>query len=111
MSDRASERALNRALWAVVNERFTDAAAEELWTRPDVVWGLFAVPEPELDVLGEVRGVDVLELACGTAYFSAWLARAGARVVATDLSREQLATAETAAGAPRTTLSAGPGRR
>ena len=94
MSDvRASEIALNRALWAVVNERFTDAAAADMWSRHDVVWGLFAVPEEDLRVLGDVRGLDVLELACGTAYFSAWLARAGAVPVAVDLSSEQLATA------------------
>ena len=94
MSDgRASEIALNRALWAVVNERFTDAAAEEMWARPEVVWGLFAVPERDLGVLGDVRGLDVAELACGTGYFSAWLARAGATPVAVDLSEEQLATA------------------
>lgn len=94
MSDfRASEIALNRALWAIVNERFTDAAAHELWTRPEPVWGLFAVPESELAVLGDVRGLDVVELGCGTAYVSAWLARAGARPVAVDLSGEQLATA------------------
>ena len=90
---RASERALNRALWAVVNERFTDDAAETMWARRDVVWGLFAVPEHDLGVLGDVRGLDVLELACGTAYFSAWLARAGATTMALDFSGEQLATA------------------
>ena len=90
---RASEIALNRALWAVMNERFTDAAAEDMWTRPEAVWGLFAVPERELGVLGDVAGLDVAELACGTAYFSAWLARAGASTVAVDLSGEQLATA------------------
>ena len=90
---RASEIALNQALWAVVNERFTDAAAEDLWARPDVAWGLFAVPESELGVLGVVDGLDVVDLACGTGYFAAWLARAGARVVAVDLSGEQLATA------------------
>jgi SAM-dependent methyltransferase len=91
---RASEIALNRALWAVMNERFTDAAAEDMWVRPEIVWGLFAVGERDLCVLGDVRGLDVLELACGTAYFSAWLARAGAVTVAMDLSREQLATAQ-----------------
>ena len=91
---RAAERALNRALWAVMNERFTDAAAEEMWTRSQMVWGLFAVPERDLGVLGEVDGLDVAELACGTAYFSAWLARTGARTVAVDLSGEQLATAQ-----------------
>ena len=90
---RASEVALNRALWAIMNERFTDAAAEEMWARSDVVWGLFAVPEHDLGVLGDVHGLDVLELACGTAYFSAWLARAGARTVGVDFSGEQLATA------------------
>ena len=88
-----SDKALNRALWAVMNERFTDTAAEELWLRPGMVWGLFATPERELGVLGPVDGLDVVELACGTAYFSAWLARAGARTVAVDLSHEQLMTA------------------
>jgi SAM-dependent methyltransferase len=90
---RASEIAVNRALWAVMNERFTDAAAEEMWARGEMVWGLFAVPESDLRVLGDVRDLDVAELACGTAYFSAWLVRAGARVVAVDLSGEQLGTA------------------
>ena len=91
---RTSEIAVNRALWAVLNERFTDAAAEEMWGRPEAVWGLFATPERDLGVLGDVRGLDVLELACGTAYFSAWLARAGAATVAVDFSAEQLATAK-----------------
>jgi SAM-dependent methyltransferase len=90
---RGSDKALNQALWAVMNERFTDAAAENEWLRPETVWGLFAIPERELGVLGPVRGLDVVELACGTAYFSAWLARAGARTVAVDFSHEQLVTA------------------
>jgi SAM-dependent methyltransferase len=89
----SSDKALNQALWAVVNERFTDAAAEAEWLRPDPVWGLFATPERELGVLGPVDGLDVVELACGTAFFSAWLARAGARTVAVDISHEQLVTA------------------
>ena len=76
MSDgRAAEIAVNRELWAIVNARFTNGAAESMWRRPEVVWGLFAVPERELGVLGDVQGLDVLELACGTAYLSAWLAR------------------------------------
>src|SRR6187399_1569161 len=90
---RDSDKALNRALWAVMNERFTDAAAEEQWLRPAAVWGLFALPERDLGVLGPVHGLDVVELACGTAYFSAWLARAGASPVAVDFSHEQLMTA------------------
>lgn len=76
-----------------MNERFTDAAADGLWSSPEVVWGLFAVPDRLLGVLGDVQDLDVLELASGTAYFSAWLASAQARPVALDLSTEQLATA------------------
>ena len=47
----------------------------------------------ELGLLGHVDGAHVVELGCGTAYLSAWLARAGAHVVGVDLSRSQLATA------------------
>jgi SAM-dependent methyltransferase len=38
-------------------------------------------------------GKDVLELGCGTAYWSAWLARRGARAVGLDNSMKQLASA------------------
>jgi SAM-dependent methyltransferase len=44
-------------------------------------------------VIGDVSGVDVVELGCGTAYWSAWLARAGARPVGVDITPAQLATA------------------
>jgi SAM-dependent methyltransferase len=85
--------ALNRAIGAIVNERFTDAAAAELWSRRAVGWGLFGIPDSELGALGDVRGLQVLELASGTSYFSAWLAHAGAHTIAVDFSYEQLATA------------------
>jgi SAM-dependent methyltransferase len=41
----------------------------------------------------ELAGKDAIELGCGTAYVSAWLARRGARVVGIDNSEAQLATA------------------
>lgn len=93
MGDRDAEVALNRELWSVLNARFTDVEADGLWSRAGVAWGLFRVPDAQLGALGEVAGLDVVELAAGTAYFAAWLAAAGARVVAVDLSAEQLATA------------------
>jgi SAM-dependent methyltransferase len=40
-----------------------------------------------------LAGMDVIELGCGTAYVSAWLARRGARVVGIDNSERQLTTA------------------
>jgi SAM-dependent methyltransferase len=92
--DRAAEVAQNRALWQLVNQRFTDAAADGQWARTEPVWGLFAIPDRTLGALGDVRGLDVLEVACGTAYVAAWMVRAGTRrTMALDLSGEQLATA------------------
>jgi len=41
----------------------------------------------------DVAGMHAIELGCGTAYVSAWLARAGARPVGIDVSAKQLATA------------------
>ena len=54
---------------------------------------MFKVPESEVAVLGDLSGLDVLDLGCGVAYFSAWLARRGARVVGLDVTPAQLATA------------------
>lgn len=53
-------------------------------------WGDWSVPEAELRLLPDVAGLDTIELGCGTAYFSGWLARAGARPVALDASARQL---------------------
>ncbi|MFN8146759.1 MAG: class I SAM-dependent methyltransferase [Candidatus Nanopelagicales bacterium] len=83
----------NRAIWAVVNEQFTDAAADDAWRAEELSWGLFARPESELRVVGDVAGLDVVDLAGGTAYVAAVLHRHGARVLSLDLSWEQLATA------------------
>lgn len=56
----------------------------------DPVWGAWATPEREVGVLGDVAGLDVLELGCGAAYWSAALAGRGARVTALDVSAAQL---------------------
>jgi len=57
-------------------------------------WGIFGVPEAELQLLPEdMTGMDAIELGCGTAYVSSWMARRGANVVGVDLSEQQLATA------------------
>ncbi len=93
MSDPRDDLAINRALWTVVNAEFTDAQAHDAWSRTDFAWGLFDIPERQVCALGDVAGLDVVELGCGTAYVSAWLARLGARPVGVDLSPAQLATA------------------
>jgi SAM-dependent methyltransferase len=83
----------NIDVWTKSNADYTDASAEEAWARDEITWGVFGVPEQELGVLGDVAGRDVVELGCGTAYFSAWLAKRGARVVGVDPTPAQLETA------------------
>jgi SAM-dependent methyltransferase len=83
----------NVAYWTQQNAEYTDAAAERAWAQGEITWGVWETPESELDVLGEVAGLDVVELGCGTAYFSAWLARRGARCVGVDPTPAQLETA------------------
>jgi ubiquinone/menaquinone biosynthesis C-methylase UbiE len=54
---------------------------------------VWSVPERDLQVLGDVRDKDVLELGCGAAQWSILLARRGARPVGLDVSERQLAHA------------------
>lgn len=83
----------NIADWTKANKDYTDAKAAEAWSADEITWGVFGVPEAEVGALGDVGGKDVVELGCGTAYFSAWLARRGARPVGVDPTPAQLATA------------------
>jgi SAM-dependent methyltransferase len=62
--------------------------------RGDEKWGVWDLPERDVRLLpSDVTGLDTIELGCGTAYISAWLARRGARPVGIDNSEQQLATA------------------
>jgi ubiquinone/menaquinone biosynthesis C-methylase UbiE len=83
----------NVAVWTRSNAAYTDAQAERSWRREDITWGIWRIPESQLNVIGDVNGLDVIELGCGTAYFSSWLARRGARVVGVDPTPAQLETA------------------
>jgi len=83
----------NRDDWTRANAEHTDARASAAWAEKEITWGVFSVPEASLGTLGDVDGLDVVELGCGTAYVSAWLARRGARPVGVDVTPAQLATA------------------
>jgi SAM-dependent methyltransferase len=84
----------NRRYWDDEAAASHGPLARAQWSRTEPVWGLWATPESRLSLLPEdLAGQRVIELGCGTAYVSAWLARAGARPVGVDLSRPQLATA------------------
>jgi len=84
--------AVNREKWTKANAEYTDASAERSWSR-DVTWGMWGAREDDIHALPDVDGKDVIELGCGTAYFSAYLARLGARVVGVDVTPAQLETA------------------
>jgi SAM-dependent methyltransferase len=83
----------NVEVWTKANAEHTGPRARDAWAKDEIEWGVFAIPESQLNVLGDVAGLDVVELGCGTAYFSAWLAKRGARPVGVDPTPTQLATA------------------
>lgn len=84
----------NIEVWTRANAEYTDARAEDAWASDEIGYGVWQVPESDLNVLPDVVGKDVVELGCGTAYFGAWLKKAGAaRVVGVDPTPAQLETA------------------
>jgi SAM-dependent methyltransferase len=92
-SDYPEYVAPNVESWTKANAEHTGPRAREAWAKDEIDWGVFAIPESQVQVLDDVAGLDVVELGCGTAYFSAWLAKRGARPVGVDPTPAQLATA------------------
>src|SRR5919199_3004346 len=84
--------ARNRAAWTKAASDYVENARRN-WATAEMSWGIWDVPETEVGVIGDVARLDVVELGCGTAYWSAWLARRGARPTGVDLSEAQLQTA------------------
>jgi SAM-dependent methyltransferase len=86
--------AVNRATWTKANAEYTDRKAREAWSQREITFGKWRIRDADIRVLPDVHGKDVVELGCGTAYFGAWLKRAGARrVVGVDVTPAQLETA------------------
>jgi SAM-dependent methyltransferase len=86
--------AINRLGWTQANAEYTYACARDAWAQEGITYGKWGIPESELRILPELVGKEVVELGCGTAYFGAWLKRAGAlRVVGVDITPAQLETA------------------
>jgi SAM-dependent methyltransferase len=66
-------------------------AGRRNWAKTEPTWGIFGVPETQVEMLpADATGLRVVELGCGTAYISAWLARRGARPVGLDPTPSQL---------------------
>jgi len=93
MADLPEHVARNRAHWDQKAEWYAGPGARN-WATDEVTWGIWSIPEEDVGMLpAELEGRDAIELGCGTAYVSAWLARRGARPVGIDNSQAQLATA------------------
>lgn len=83
---------VNKASWEREAANYVGHAQRQ-WASDEFSWGMFGVPEADVGALPDVDGMDVVELGCGTAYISAWLARRGARPTGVDITENQLATA------------------
>jgi SAM-dependent methyltransferase len=93
MDDLPAHVAANREAWDRYAADYA-SAGKRAWTREETTWGIWGAPEADLRLLpADLAGMDTVELGCGTAYISAWLARLGARPVGIDNSPKQLETA------------------
>jgi SAM-dependent methyltransferase len=93
MTDLPEHVRRNRDHWDQLATTYV-AAGERAWANNAPSWGIWSVPESEVGMFpDDLVGRDVIELGCGTAYVSSWLARRGARVIGIDNSEQQLATA------------------
>ncbi|MGH0037720.1 MAG: class I SAM-dependent methyltransferase [Myxococcota bacterium] len=92
MSDLPEHVRENRRYWDAMADQWVQSG-ERAW-RSEPHWGAWRIPDAEVGLLpSDLTGKDAIELGCGTAYFSAWMARRGATVVGIDNSEAQLATA------------------
>jgi SAM-dependent methyltransferase len=80
----------NRRIWDKRSDEYQAKHGPQLAAAGGAAWGVWQLPESELQVLGEVRGRDVLELGCGAALWSIALHDMGANVVGLDISARQL---------------------
>lgn len=84
----SAHAAKNRAHWEAESDAYQARHGDQI--SRGLAWGVWQIPESEVNALGDVAGLDVLELGCGAAQWSIGLAREGARPVGVDISPRQL---------------------
>ncbi len=85
---------VTRRQWDERLSAWFERYAHPRWAATEPYWGMWCIPQSKLPVLpADLAGATAVELGCGSAYVSAWLARRGARPVGVDVSARQLATA------------------
>ncbi|MEJ5915534.1 class I SAM-dependent methyltransferase [Pseudokineococcus sp. 1T1Z-3] len=95
--DAPSSVRANRGWWDEAAPGYLAEHGGHLGDR-DLVWGPEGLREADARLLGDVAGRRVLEVGCGAAQGSRWLADAGADVVGLDLSAGMLAAGRAADG-------------
>jgi len=87
--------ARTREAWGKMSEDFYELGRRS-WATDEITWGIWSVKESELNALGDLdwfKGKKCIEIGCGTAYVSAWLAKFDAVPTGIDPTPEQLANA------------------
>ncbi|MCB0700111.1 MAG: class I SAM-dependent methyltransferase [Chitinophagales bacterium] len=82
---------VNRALW---NEKTKHHTGSEFYDMEGFLKGNTSLKEPELELLGDVKGKSILHLQCHFGQDSLSLARMGAKVTGTDISDDAIAYAQ-----------------
>jgi SAM-dependent methyltransferase len=90
------EAAINRERWDAQSDEYQQRHGAQLERSGGTAWGVWQIAESELGVLGDVSGLDVLELGCGAAQWSIALSAQGARMTGLDNSSRQLEHARAA---------------
>jgi SAM-dependent methyltransferase len=101
--DSAESRSASRAWWDADADDYQAEHGDFLGI-DDFVWCPEGLRESDARLLGEVRGSRVLEVGCGSASCSRWLASQGASPVGLDLSAGMLRHAANTATAHRVPL-------
>lgn len=98
--DRVTHRQVDHDDAVRAGRGWWDAEAEDYYAEhgaflgdAELVWGPEGWSETDLGLLGDLAGLDVLEVGAGAAQGGRWAAGRGARVVSTDLSSGMLAVA------------------
>lgn len=62
MTEISDDARRNREAWTRANAEHAGAKANGSWAADEITWGTWGVPERETGTLGEVAGLDVVEL-------------------------------------------------
>lgn len=79
----------NRKVWDKYSEEYQQNHGSQL-SKLGSSWGVWSIPESELNVLGPVKGKKILELGCGAAQWSIALHKQGGILTGIDNSKKQL---------------------